>query len=72
MALTSSIRNGLEREYGCSLRTLSDSPQSVRHVATGDKKPAGQEIAGRGYVYFGKSIDPGQRDRENRNILRHW
>jgi hypothetical protein len=72
MALTSSIRDGLEREYGCSLRTLNDSPQSIRHVATGEKRVSGLEIVGRGYVYFGKSIDPGERDRENRSILKHW
>ena len=66
MSLSLTIKKKLEARMGLTINELSDSFLLDRT----NKKI--QNNYGRGYVHFGSSVNPKQKDKENLKILSNW
>jgi len=66
MSLSQAIKKKFEERMGLS---ISDMSESLFLSKTNNKA---KNDYGRGYVHFGKSIDPKQKEKENIKILSNW
>jgi len=67
MSLSSSVKLKFEARVGSSIDDLSNS---ILHAEP--RKQLASSDYGRGYVHFGKSVNPKQKDTENLKILNNW
>jgi len=67
MSLSIAVKKKFESRIGSSIDELdiSDSPRK-------DFQKTPLDSYGRGYVHFGRSISPKQKDEENLKILAKW
>ena len=66
MSLSASLKKKFEERIGLTIDELNDP------TLLAENKNKIQNNYGRGYVHFGRSVNPHQKDKENLKILSNW
>jgi len=67
MSLSAIVKKKFEARMGLSIDELSNSA-----IQTKNNRQETPNDYGRGYVHFGCSVNPQQKEKENLEILRNW
>lgn len=73
MALTTIIKRKFAAENGVTFRDLAKHPSLFRKISSCRVPESGSHpLAGRGYPFFGKTIDTKDKSQKCLMILRKW